>query len=167
MALGTLSEIDVRPEIVIALMAKDSPDCWRYMPEVCERLRRFCARYDSDADPEQLVQTYQANFVASTPYMICLVALDGESIIAHLLVQLSEWMGCRYGMILQYEHEEDARGIPPLALQRTASWVERWAKDQGAKYMQNMVRNPKLSSLFAKEYGYHPHAMIMRKALGE
>lgn len=160
MAVGLMSDT-----ARIVLLKHDDAS-WQYVPQVCERLAAFCRKYESEANPDQVVQTYKSHFLADDPLIIAIVALHDDQIVGHLLVSLDTWMGTKVATILQYEHDAGAL-LPPETLQKTFAWLRQWAQDHGAYALQALVRDPKLSKTFVTNYGFKPKAVILRQPVGE
>lgn len=160
MAPGKSSEYRILP------LTKDAPEAWQHIPALCDRLREFCLKYDSDANTTMLLQAYQQHFLSDTPQMLAFVLLDAGVMVGHLLVSIDVWMGCKVCSILQYE-KEGTTLIPREQLRQTLEGIATWGRSQGALHFQALVRRPDLVKAFQGVYDFRSFAMILRKSLTE
>ena len=151
------------PEWEIAVLKKQYPEHWRWVPDLCTRVERFCRTYDSDADGRLIGQAIHAHFLSDDPHMLGIVMIASGVMIAHLLVSIDRWMGCTVCTVLQYEHDTGTLPIPRATLQSVFAWVQAWGLEHGAVRLQCLVREPTLVKTFAAFYHFRPFSMIMTR----
>jgi hypothetical protein len=65
-----------------------NPHDWMLVPDVEARIRAFITTFHSDQDPDDLVRTFKAHFVAETGLSPCWLWLADDQICGHLLAWL-------------------------------------------------------------------------------
>ncbi len=145
------------------LLRREDALSWSLVPEVCQRIRRFCERVASDAPAELLVQTLWLNFVHATPQMIAFVGLDDSGLVGHALVSIEEWAGTRIATVLQYEVDHP---VPREEIRRCYGELVRWARSCGATQLQGLAINHRVARVLRQRYGFTERYVLMRRPLG-
>lgn len=144
------------------LLRREDPLSWSLVPEVCERIRRFCELVGSDTPAEMLVQAYWQSFVQPKPLMIAGVALDDTGIVAHVLLVIEEWAGTRTATVFQHQHD---RPIPREELRRGFEAVLTWARSCGAMQFQGLALDRRVARIARQRYGFKEHRILMRRPI--
>ena len=107
-------------------------DCrvWALMPQVFERLARFCRAYDTETTPEDVVELVRAWFMTGDPRLGLWIAEEGGRVIGHLFATL-EPMGAnrpeqyKYCLIRQAEVDRgcDARQQAKEVFEQVKAWT--------------------------------------------
>jgi hypothetical protein len=137
-------------------------DAWELMPQACERIEAFCRKYESKADPTMLTRTLKVHFVAQVPQIVCMVAVDGDRIVAHALAQVGEFFGSHHLEITQYEADVP---IPPIHVWSGIGTLSAWARTLGAGHIQIAARNPAVARLFRRKYGFEQKQTLMHREI--
>lgn len=149
--------------MTLLVVEKSDPLAWGLMPMLCERIRAFCTKYDSDAKPETFIQQLQTSFVLREPGIIGMLLLDGNvNVTGHIVVSLEEWMGTRMATILQLESDEP---LTEELVRAPLEWFEWWAIANKAEHFQCFARNQAAARLFERKYGFQNMRVLMRKKL--
>lgn len=157
--------------MIALLLEKKNRTHWALMPFVLDRVREFCKRWESVADPEQLCQQIVNCFVLGNPAVIVLALIDeaNGALVGHVLAETSDWAGSRFATILQYELDQpqptDAQPRRAFSLEdrrRGFAAIEEWARQQKCLGVQVFARNPKVARAF-RAYGLSQNAVLMRK----
>lgn len=155
----------LKAELTIRHLVKDAePGLWYYIPLVCDRIRAFCKRYDTDSDPEDLCEQLQRHFTAPISYVTCMVALQDLRLVGHLLVRIEVWGKKTVANILQFEVDAGV-SIPRGALVRALDEMEGWASRSGAQEMHLDAINPRVERAFRTFYGFEWYRTRMRKEI--
>lgn len=156
----------------VVLLHNADPDSWVLMPQVLDRIRRFCREYESVADPEFLCQQVMNHFAVGAPNVAVFAILSEEGLVGHVLADTSVWAGSSWATILQYETDSAQSEVD-----RQQGWrvVEAWARTiriyengrppRRVDGLQVFARNPVLARTF-RRYGLREDAVLMRKPLG-
>lgn len=156
--------------ITILPLVKTDPRAWALMPALLERVRSFCERYDTDSAPGYLAQVVVEHFVAEPEDKLpvrALVALQGETMVGHLLVEVSQWSGRTYATITQLEADV---AIPRQQMIDAFEQIAWWAKHKGASILRVLaVVNDEHAAarirMFRTVYGLQPSRVVMNKEI--
>ncbi len=133
---------------------------WALFPYAAKRCADFCAKYDSDADPAEMVKQVQQAFMYPGQASLLVLLRDGRTV-GHLLVTMENWFGTKMATVIQYETDEP---VPRAVQMGWLEWFEDWARERGAKFFQCLTRNEDLARVFQR-YGYKRERILMRKPL--
>ena len=152
----------VGPLETYALCSSDARS-WSLFPYAAQRIARFAQKYDSDADVMMLIASLKQQFTHPRPMIQTVVLLNGDkSVDGHLLVSLEEWFGTRFATLVQYETDI---ATPHNLTTPTLDWVEAWARENGAQFMQALALNDKIARAYSVFRGFDRNRIIMRKSL--
>lgn len=74
--------------------------------QAMKRIRRYCQKYDSDADPLIMMREVEQDFVTNGYNFLIVVAVRDLRIVGHLLVDRYVYHGCPYAAISQFQLDE-------------------------------------------------------------
>lgn len=168
--MGTLAVRKIKPpakpadEVFIRRLDRfQEAALWCYVPWVSQRIREFCARYDTDTDGEALAREFEQHFTAPEAFMTALIAVREFHLVGHLLAQIEKDRGGRrFCNILQLEIDHGI-AIPRQDLANGLHDLELWAGARMAEYMMLDAINPKVERLFRRFYGFKTQRIRMRR----
>jgi hypothetical protein len=145
---------------MLVALHRDVKDHWHLMPELLTRAENFAVAYDSDANPQDLVDIIVSHFTSRSDKMLILVALTNGEIAAHLIASIDTWCGAKYATVLQYEA---TKGKMSLEDRQVGFLIlQKWAKYHGAS-LQILARNDRMAKLFSKYWGFAKVRTLMRR----
>lgn len=146
------------------LLRRDDPLSWSLMPAVCDRIRRFCETVGADAPAEMMIQALQVQFVLERPEVICIVAVNEDGIMGHLLANLEHWGGKVHAHVLQLEIDDQS--VPVAQKLAAFRMLIGWARDHGAAGIQAFIPEKYFDRLgFWKRMGFAQKYVVMRRPL--
>jgi len=153
----------------IIFLTKDKPLSWALMPGALERIRAFCAQYDTDSSGQQLCDAVTAHFATPNPMVLVVVALRGTGIpgerkkmIGHLLASIDTYHDKKFATILQYQLDER---VDTSILKATLDRLGTWAGSHGAEQFQVLAQSRSLAKAFEKFYGFSEHRVLLRRKI--
>lgn len=155
-------ELEDQPRIVLLL--KDRPKAWGLMEQARPRIRKFCERYDTDSDPNILIQSVDDHFAMTSPQVIVMVAAIGAAVVGHLLACIDTWCAKKYVTILQYEIDKGSN-IPRDLLRAGFDVLGEWGEMHGARDFQAQVRDSKMEIIFSRFFNFKSVRTLMRRAI--
>ena len=131
------------------------------MPDALVRIRDFCGKYDSDADPGLLCCAVAQDTWAATPRHLLLVGVEDGQAVGHLLATIEEYYGNRVVMVAQLERD---RNIGTLSDELYAEGIQQvvdWGKALGAVGLRVWARTDRVAKLFARRLGFKPSPRVL------
>jgi hypothetical protein len=134
----------------------------KYLPAALRRIADFCTKYNSDAHPDVMLAQIHAQVIAQTPTVIVVVGARGNKVIAHMLVELQEYYGCRYAMITQLAVDRDAKVLRET-MERGLDMVDTWTKSMGGIKQRIWARSPSVARLFRRHGFIDSEKVLMER----
>ena len=150
------------------LMILDKHDSlsWVLMPKALERIEKFCRKYQTDTNADELVNLVQMHFVAENPLLMVAVGFQpGKGVFAHALACIDENIGNRFVTIMQLESDvpfEDRKAVNLILDQ-----FKLWGLSHNAIEVNIVTTDEAHARLFKRYYGFRQHRIVMRKSLME
>lgn len=139
---------------------------WHWHPYVMARVADFCQNYEQQADPIELVRSLQQSFTLDDPGLIVLGFFMDEHLIGHMLCDRAILY---YRPIITVHQYALDHGIPAETRHEAIRLVKEWAKDPGpdgarepAEFIQWLVRDKRLASMYKRFFKAKPHLLLMR-----
>ena len=133
--------------MILHALHRDRPTSWVYVPQLLERVERFCRERQTDTDPGTLRKAIMQDFTADNPQMLVLIAIEGSEIKGHLLAVMCSWFGRKFSLAMQIECDRHVGdGI------MTAGWeqLKDWTTAQGGRKIKCEALTPALARLYRR-----------------
>ena len=131
------------------------------MPQLLDRIRAFCVKFDSDAEVEDLCQEYLENFVSRTPQAIAIVSVAGTRVTGHMLGFIQQVGRKKALHVFQYEVDESLGEILKAGFDLFCDW----GVSRGATMITAEAINDKIERLDRVFFGLKRHRILLRKEL--
>lgn len=131
--------------------------------QVLERIEAFCRENDSDADPKDLSQRVEQDYVREDPCFCLLVAEADGKVAGHLLASLDTWMGRKFLTVVQMAIDKHS-GVPLSELRAGLDMLTSWGELNMAVGIQALVPpGGAHSRRLRRFYGMVEHKVLLRK----
>ena len=132
---------------LIGPLTGGTPSHWSYVPEAVARIRRFVRTFGTDQDPDALVQTFKAHFVAETGNAPLWLWLDEAGTpVGHLFAWLDS--GRRRSLFVGQVWSD--RALPEALRDSIVAALEAHARALGCWALEGWVENPAILRLYRK-----------------
>lgn len=159
------------PEYSLRMLNRSNMEDWRWHPHVMLRVMRFCEEYENQGDQGELVRNLQQSFTMDDPPLMVVAIFRNAELIGHILCERSLLYFKPIVTVHQYLLDH---GISPEARRESVRLIRKWSKDTGPKndrepadYIQWLVWDKKLSSMYQRMFKAKPHLLLMRLAVEE
>lgn len=158
------------PSIVLAvrvvMLAKEKEVAWMVMPEVLERIKRFCRENSTDDNPEILAECIMKDFTAKTDErsFALLVAIHDGQLIGHLLALREHYCGVNYINVMQFSVDKKS-GIPTGILQAGFDMLMEWGNLNMATKVRAQVPSEAHARRLEIFYGFHRKRILMEREI--
>jgi len=118
------------------------------MPQVLDRVKKFCEEYETDLVFPFLRSVIIAEFGKENSDMYLLVAIKGKVVVGYTLILIEVWSGIRHAVVHQSQMDE---GIP-LPLEELEPWkplLNAWTLEKKAKDLRCLAISPQMARLFS------------------
>jgi hypothetical protein len=148
-------------EIVRLENTKDNH--WALMSKVLKRITDFCERHGTDIPAKTITKALASHFISDAPMIATWAILDDMELIGHAVVSVEDQHGTCILSFLQWEMDAH---IERDLLRNAFKEVCDFGIKRGATWVQMVTFNEQLQHLFAREWGFKTHRIIMRRSLG-
>lgn len=139
---------------------RDDPRSWRYMPEILDRLSKFCLNYDTETRPSDVVDLVRAWFCYGDSRLGLWVLLRDDAIAGHVFAT-PEPLGSEYvTYILIRQAEVDPGFDSRKECEQVFDELKRWAKSFGASRILQLTHRD--TAAFYRRWGFEPFKVLMK-----
>lgn len=146
----------------VFLLMRENRSHYRLFGQVLDRIEAFCRRQDSDADPKQLTDWVQRDYVSEEPQYCILIAVRDEIVVGHLLASLDTWMGKKYLTVVQMDINKHSR-TPMAEILKGFDLLTQWGELNMAVGLQALVDDKTHARRLSIFYGMKPFKILLRK----
>lgn len=138
---------------------------WELMPQLKERVMRFCREYDTESSPEALWRQAEISFVSNNPTALLFAAVDDRGrVVGHALLTVEEYLGRKSLNVNQLQTDGN---VPRDDVRRWMEAIGKWALSRGIEEMRCIALDARRARAFERLYGFHGERVIMTKRLAE
>lgn len=149
------------------------PICWKWMPELLARVRRFSSQYGTD-DPDgavlcsQLVKNFTADVARddrgfiTLPFVLGVLSLEDGRPTGHLVLSIDSDGVRRWATVVQMEMD---RTVPRAIRRQVSEVVERWARERGCEGIQAFAISPERVRAYSIFYSLRFTHTILRRPI--
>src|SRR5688572_7364679 len=87
--------------VKVFMLMRENRKHYYLFGQVLDRIEKFCRDQDSDADPKDLSERVEQDYVREDPCFCILVAEAAGQVSGHLLASLDTWMGRKFLTVVQ------------------------------------------------------------------
>jgi len=132
--------------------------------QFCDRLRKFCVKYGSDANPDALAEAAAQAYFSDTPGMLCFAIVEDGKIVAHAIVTLEGYYGKVSVNIPQFWKDPGTK-IDNEIYREFFRFVSGWARYNGADVIRMTARSGAVATVLAKHGFTETGRVLMSRPL--
>jgi len=145
------------------MLQRTDPQSWKLMPDFCDRIERFCRKYEPGFDPAALIMSFQQYFTVPTPGMFGIAGVidrDGApELVAHVYGTVETFFGKR---VMQIQHVWSDVPLSPRFPLAAAELLAEWgARLWNTTAIAGVARTPAVARLAAL-YGIDSGQTLLR-----
>ena len=109
-------------------ISRDVAEAWQYMPQVLQRIEKFCLLMDLESDPQDVVGLVRSLFTFGDPRLGLWIGVQDDRVVAHVLATPEPWgenKAYRYVLIRQawVDPGIDARAEAKAVFDNCRAWA--------------------------------------------
>lgn len=147
----------------ILRMHRDTPMCWNFIPQILDRVYRFCENMDTETYPHDAVDLVRGWFTFADPRLGLWIVHNDQYIVGHLLATPEPWNADKWKYCLIRQAEIDQGVDLRHECAPIFSQVEAWTKGMGLSKI--IILTHRNEDAMARKWKFRPYKALMVKEI--
>jgi hypothetical protein len=144
------------------VITKGDKESWGLVPELLDRVKTFCTKYDTDTDGISICRLVETHFIIDNPQLFMVACMRGDEMVGHSLASIEVYYEKRVLTIIQLELDNV---VDRDIIMKGFNAILSWGMLQGAEDVRISTGTRAKAKMLRRFYGFKPHRMVMIRPL--